>query len=185
MYSPFLCYVFYRQHNSGIIYQEARRNILSQPMRRGMEYPPMVTKTSYCRLDSSYIKQIQCFGTYVSTIDRQSNRVGIGKIDIEFNFQRSKHSNMDLFAIRFQSQTSTICMLMHFQQHTNIFCPDPDMPISVQNGSCSTSLSTTNMVLRGSTTTCRSSSSSSIKESCNIKIFQYSTVTSGNYQAIS
>ena len=25
-----------------------------------MEYPPVVTKTSYCRLDLSYIKQIQC-----------------------------------------------------------------------------------------------------------------------------
>ena len=49
----------------------------------------------------------------------------------------------------------------HFQQHTNSFCPEQDMPISVQNGSCSTSLAASNMVLRGSTTTCLSSSSSS------------------------
>ena len=38
IYSPFLCHDFYRQHNSGLIYQQARRNTFSQPMRRGMEH---------------------------------------------------------------------------------------------------------------------------------------------------
>ena len=33
-------------------------------MRRGMEDPPMVPKT-YSRQDSSYPRQIQCFGRYV------------------------------------------------------------------------------------------------------------------------
>ena len=48
IYSPFLCHDFYRQHNSGLIYQQAKRNTFSQPMSRGMEDPPMVPKTSYC-----------------------------------------------------------------------------------------------------------------------------------------
>ena len=68
-------------------------------------------------------------------------------------------------------------MLMHFQQHTISFCPEQDTPISVQNGTYSTSLAATNMVLRGSATTCLSSSLSSTlsklltqsKESINIK----------------
>ena len=44
IYSPFLCHDFYRQHNSGLIYQQARRNTFSQPLCRGMEDPPMVPK---------------------------------------------------------------------------------------------------------------------------------------------
>ena len=45
--------------------------------------------------------------------------------------------------------------------NTNSFCPEQDSPISVQNNSYSTSLAATNMALRGSTTTCLSSSLSS------------------------
>ena len=51
IYSQFLCHDFYRQHNSGLVYQQARRNTFSQPICRGMEDPPMVPKTSYCRQD--------------------------------------------------------------------------------------------------------------------------------------
>ena len=65
IYSPFLCHDICRQHNSGLIYQQARGNTFSQPMRTGMENPPMVPKTSYCRQDSSYPRQIQCFGRQV------------------------------------------------------------------------------------------------------------------------
>ena len=60
-YTPFLCHDFYRQHNSGLLYQQARRNPFSQPLCRGMEDPPMMAKTTYSRLDSSYPRQIQCF----------------------------------------------------------------------------------------------------------------------------
>ena len=46
IYSPFLCHDFYRQHNIGLIYQQARRNTFSQPMHTGMEDPAMVLITS-------------------------------------------------------------------------------------------------------------------------------------------
>ena len=62
IYSPFLCHDFYRQHNSGLIYQQARRNTFSQPLCRGMEDPPMVPKTTYSCQNWSYSRQIQCFG---------------------------------------------------------------------------------------------------------------------------
>ena len=67
IYSPFLCHDFYRQHNSGLIYQQARRNTFSQPLCRGyiMEDPPMVPKTSSSHQDLSYPRQIQCFGRQI------------------------------------------------------------------------------------------------------------------------
>ena len=76
IYSPFLCHDFYRQHNSGLIYQQARRDTFSQPMCGGMENPPMVPKTSYCSQDSTYPRQIQCFGRQV--IENQQNNQNSG-----------------------------------------------------------------------------------------------------------
>ena len=100
MYSPFLCHDFYRQHNSGLIYQQEGE--FSQPLCRGMEDPPMVPKTTYTRQDSSYPRQIQCFGRPIIE-DRQNyqNRMATGSIDIEFNFPMFSYPNLDLFAIRF------------------------------------------------------------------------------------
>ena len=87
-------------------------------------------------------------------------------------------------------QYSCVCISYN---NTNSFYPEQDMPVLVQNDSYSSSLTVTDMVLRGSTTTCFSSSSSSTlsklltqaKESFNIKISQYSIVTPGSYQEIS
>ena len=87
IYLPFLCHDFYGQHNSGLIYEQARGNTFSQPMHRGMEDTQMVPKTSDYRQDLSYLRQIQCFGKQVIEKRQNSqNRVGIGLIDCEFNF---------------------------------------------------------------------------------------------------
>ena len=184
IYSPFLCHDFYRQQNSGLIYQQARRNTFSQPICRGIEDPPMVPKTSYCRKDSSYPRQIQCLGRQVIEDPQNSqNRVGIGSIDSEFYFPNVQLLQCGSVCDMFQSQTSTLCVpssgqsslcdrrifhelepsscLCISSNNTDSFCPEQDMPISVQNNSYSPSLAATNMVLRGSTTTCLSSSSSS------------------------
>ena len=45
IYSLFLCHDIYRQHNSGLLYQQTRRNSLSQPMYRGLEDPQFVSET--------------------------------------------------------------------------------------------------------------------------------------------
>ena len=50
-----LCYDLCRQYNSGLLYQQTRRNTFSQPMRTGMEDPPLVTGTQYRDQSSSYI----------------------------------------------------------------------------------------------------------------------------------
>ena len=111
IYSPFLCHDFYRQHNSGLIYQQARRNTFSQPMSRGMEDPPMMPKTSYCHQDSSYPRQIQCFGRLVIENRQNSqNRVGIGSIDSEFNFPNVQLSQSGSVRNTFHLQTSILCI---------------------------------------------------------------------------
>ena len=69
-------------------------------MRRGMEDPPMVPKTSYCRQDLSYRNSVFWQIRYRLSTNSQ-NRVGIGSIDIKFNFQMLNHSNLDLFATHF------------------------------------------------------------------------------------
>ena len=198
IYSPFLCHDIHRQHNSGLIYQQARGNAFSQPMRTGMENSPLVPETSNCCQDSSYPRQIQCFGKQVIE-NRQSNqnRVGIGSIDSEFNFPNVQLSQSGSVCDSFQSQTTTVCITSSGQSglrnrcffhelesysclilspnNTDSFCPEQDSPISVQNSSDSPSLATTSLVLRGPTTTCLSSSSSS---SCSKLIKSGKTPTS-------
>ena len=179
-----------------------------------MKYPPMVPKTSYCRQDSSYTRQIQCFGRYV--IDYRQIVKTEWELDKLISNSISRCSTIPIWiCLRYVSVTifqlcvpssgqSSLCDRRIFHEleqysclcisynNTNSFCPEQDTPISVQNESYSSSLTITNMVLRGSTTICLGSSSSSTlsklltqaKESFNIKISQYSTVTPGSYQEI-
>ena len=105
-------------------------------------------------------------------------------LDSKFNFPNVQLSQSGTVCNTFQSQTSTLCVpssgqsslcdrcifhelepssfLCISSNNNDSFCPEQDMPISVQNSSYSPSLAATNMVLRGSTITCLSSSSSFI-----------------------
>ena len=156
IYSPFLCHDFYRQHNSGLIYQQARRNTFSQLMCGSMENPPMVPKTSNYSQDSTYPRQIQCFGRQAIE-NRQSNqnRVGIGSIDSEFNLPNVQLSQSGSVCDTFQSQTSTLCLsssgqssfcnrcILHELGQSSCLCissnntdssrPEQDTSVSVQN----------------------------------------------------
>ena len=144
----------------------------------------MVPESSYCRQNSSYPRQIQCFGRQIIK-NRQSsqNRVGTGSFDCEFNFPNVHLSQSGSICDSLQSQTATFCIpssgqssfrdrrifyelglsscLRLFPNNADSFCPEQDTPISVQNSSDRPSLATTSKVLRGPTTTCLSSSSSS------------------------
>ena len=62
IHSLLLCYDHDRQYNSGLLYQQTRRNTFSQPMRRGMENPPLVPGIQYHDQSSSYPRQIQYIG---------------------------------------------------------------------------------------------------------------------------
>ena len=168
IYSPFLCHDFYRQHNSGLIYQQSRRNTFSQHVWKygSMENPPVrISK------DSTYPRQIQCFGRQVIK-NRQSNqnRVRNGSIDSEFNLPNVQLSQFGSVCDMFQSQTSTLCfpssgqsslhdrhILHELEQssclcissnNTDSSCPEQDTSISVQNSSYSPSLVATSMVLQ-------------------------------------
>ena len=144
-------------------------------MHGGMENPPLVPKTSYCRQDSTYPRQIQCFGR-----QNNQNRVGIGSIDSEFNFPNFQLSQSGSVCDMFQSQTSTLCIpsfgqsslcdrrILHELEQSSCLCIssnkadfsclEQDTSVSVQNSSYSPSLAATSIVLRGTTTACLSSS---------------------------
>ena len=144
----------------------------------------MVPKTSYSRKDSSYPRQIQCFGRPIIENGQQyQNRIDIGSINCEFNFPNVQLSQSGSVCNTFQSQTSTLCIpssgqsnlcdrrILHelepslclriSSNNIDSFCPEQDTSVSVQNSSYSPSLATMNMVLRGTTTTSFSSTSSS------------------------
>ena len=109
--------------------------------------------------------------------------MGIGSIDRKFNFPNVQLPQCGSVCNTFQSQTTTLCIpssgqsslhdrcifyelesslcLRISSNNIDSFCPGQDTSISVQNSSYSSSLASTNMVLRGTTTTSFSSSSSS------------------------
>ena len=175
-------------------------------MRRCMEDTSLVPKTLDYRQDSSYSRQIQCFGRQVIENRHNSqNRVGIGSIDCEFNFPNVQLSQSGSVCDTLQSQTSTLCVpnsrqsgfrdrrILHELQpspclrvstnNNDSFCPEQDSTISVQNSSYSTSLTATNMVLRGATSTGLSSrSSSSFSKSVNTSKRKVSTSNSASSQ---
>ena len=146
--------------------------------------PPVVSKTAYCRQDSTNPRQIQCFGRQVIENRQNNQRMGIGSIDSEFNFPTVQLSQYGSVCHTFQSQTSTLSIpssgqsslsdrriLYELEQssclcissnNTDFSCLEQDTSVSVQNSSYSPSLAATSMVLRGTTTACISSSSSSI-----------------------
>ena len=57
IYSPFLCHDFHRQHNGGLLYQQARWNSFSQPLSRSMGDTQFLSGTRH-RNQSSHPWQI-------------------------------------------------------------------------------------------------------------------------------
>ena len=111
IYSPFLCQDFYRQHNSGLLNQQARRNTFSQTMCRGMGDPPMVPRTRCYYQSLTYPRQIQCFGrSCIQNGQTSQNRIGIGSISCELHFQNAQLSQCESVCNKFQSQTPILCI---------------------------------------------------------------------------
>ena len=98
---PLLCYDHW-QYNSDLLYQQTKRNTFSQPMRRGMGDPPLVSGTWYHDQSSSYSRQIQYIGRPSLEIGQTSqNRMGLGQSVVNSIFQMLNYPNVDLFATRF------------------------------------------------------------------------------------
>ena len=92
-HSPLLCYDFDRQYNSGLLYQQTRRNTFSQPMCRSMENPPLVPGICSSVQSSSYPRQIQHIGRpSIETRQATQNRMGFGSISSKRYFPH--HENM-------------------------------------------------------------------------------------------
>ena len=69
-------------HNSGLLYQQARRNTFSQPLCTGVEDFHLVPGETYNHQDSSYTRQIQCFGRLsIENGQTYQNRMGVGSVD--------------------------------------------------------------------------------------------------------
>ena len=110
IYSPFLCHDFYQQHNSGLLYQQTRRNSLSQSLCRGAGDPPLVPGTTYSCQGSSYPRQIQCFSRLpIKNGQTSQNRMGIRSIDHKLNFPIVQFPQCGSVCDSFPSQTSIVC----------------------------------------------------------------------------
>ena len=186
IYSPFLHHDLYRQHDSGLLYQQTRWNTFSQSMYRGMGDPQLVPGTRCSNQSSSYSRQIQYFGRLLLEIGQTyQNRMGIGSNHSEFNIPNAQLSQCGPVCDTIQSQTPIVCISSSRQPCTcsrrsfnelestscicissyksDIFCSSQDTSVSVQNSSHCSILASMAMVLRGTTTTSvRSNSSSTI-----------------------
>ena len=68
IYSPFLCHDFYRQHNSGLIYQQAMRNKspnLCVEVWKILQWCLKYHIVVRIHIVDSYPRQIECFGRQV------------------------------------------------------------------------------------------------------------------------
>ena len=184
IYTLFLCHDFYRQHNSGLLYQKTRRNTFSQPMCRGMGDPPWVPGTRCHYQSPTYPRQIQYFGRLsLENGQTSQNRMGIGSISCKLHFPNIQLTQCGSVCDTLQSQTpiegisssrqscrsdrriineleSSSCFCVS-SNNSNTFCSSQDTSISVQNSSYCPSLAPMPVVLRGITTVSISSNSSS------------------------
>ena len=168
------CDDLYQQYNSGL-YQQTRRNIFSQPMRRGMGDPPLVLEARHRNQSSSYSRQIQYMSRPSFEIGQTSqNRMGFGSISSEFHFPNAQLSQCGFVCDTIQSQTPIVCISSSGQSffsdrrivnelelsscicistnNSYTLCTSQDTSVSVQNSSYCSSLAPTSVVLRGVTT---------------------------------
>ena len=102
IYSPFLCHDIYGQHNSGLLYQQTRRNSLSQPMLGGLEDSKLVSGTRYRGQSLSYSRQNNILADHLSRLDKPINTEwALDQTIANSIFQMPKYPNVDLFATRF------------------------------------------------------------------------------------
>ena len=106
IHSPLLCHDFYRQYNSGLLYQQTRRNTFTLPMHGGMGNSPLVL---YCTQILSYSRQIQYIGRPSLEIGQTSQyRMVFGSIGGEFHFSNAQFPQCGFVCDLIQSQTSIV-----------------------------------------------------------------------------
>ena len=186
IHTPFFCHDFYRQYNSGLLYQLTRRSTFPRPMRGGMGNSPLEPGTRYCTQNLSYrSRQIQYISRSSLKIGKTSQyRMVFGSIGGEFHFSNAQLSQCGFVCDSIQSQTPIECISSSGQSsfsdirivnelvlsicicistnNSDTVCSSQDTSILVQNSSYCSSLASTFLVLRGVTTTSFSSDLSSM-----------------------
>ena len=111
IHSPLLCYDLDRQYNSGLLYQQTRRNTFSQPLHRTMENPLLVPGIRYSDQSLSYPRQIQHIGRpSIETRQATQNRMGFGSIGSECHFPNVQLPQCGFVCNTIQSQTPIVCI---------------------------------------------------------------------------
>ena len=100
IYSPFLCHDFCRQHNSGLLYQPARRNTFSQLMCGGMENLPIRCLKHHIVIRIQHIPgKFNVLSDRLSRIDKIIKTVwALDQSIANSIFQMFNYPNLDLFA---------------------------------------------------------------------------------------
>ena len=102
IHSPLLCYDLDLQYNSGLLYQQTRRNTFSQPMVRGMENHPLVPGIRY-RDQSGHIPgKFNILADHLLRLDRPlKTEWALDQSIGNSIFQMLSYPDVDLFATRF------------------------------------------------------------------------------------
>ena len=74
VYTPLLCYDIHRQYNSGLIYQQTRRNTFSQTMHRSLGNPPLVPGTWHNPQIRHIPGKFNILQGHLSRLDKPLNR---------------------------------------------------------------------------------------------------------------
>ena len=100
--TPLSYYDIHRQHNSGLIYQQTRRNTFSQYMYRSMGNIPLVPGTLCYSQNSSHFLEINILTDRHSRLDKPLHTErSLDQTVTNCIFQMFKFPNVDLLATRF------------------------------------------------------------------------------------
>ena len=111
IYSPFLHHDIYRQHNSGLIYQQTGWHSFSQPLRRSLGKSQLVSGTRHHYQSSSHSRQIQhSCRPPIKIRQTYQDRMGSGSNSSEFSIPDAQFSKCGFVCDPIQSQTPIICL---------------------------------------------------------------------------
>ena len=124
IYSPFLHHDIYRQHNSGLIYQQTGWHSFSQPLPRSLGNSQLVSGTRHRYQSLSHSRQIQhSCRLPIKIRQTYQDRMGSGSNSSEFSIPDAQFSKCGFVCDSIQSQTPIICLPSTRQQSTSDRCP--------------------------------------------------------------
>ena len=168
------CVMISTDNTTLLLYQQTKWITFLQPIHRGMGDTPLVPGTRCSDQSLSYSRQIQHFGRPTLVVGQTyRNGMGFGSIDCEFHIPNAQLSQCGPVCDMIQSQTPIVCISSSRQLcpcnryllnelgsfscicissfYSDTCCSSQDSSVSVQNSSGCSSVTSTAVVLRGST----------------------------------